>query len=256
MHAAHAVGLVHRNVKPSNALLTGHDFVYLVGFGIAHDAAATKLTRAGMIVGSSADTAPERFTTGAADARADIYALAGALYECLTGAQPYPGDRLEQQFTGHFSLDPPRPSDLNAAFPAGFDGVIARGTPTVLEPPPPPPPVRPVVRPSRRRRRLKWPALAGTVPVVVAVAGVTGYLLRPQASAPGTSTAQPGMLPGQTAQPTTSSGQTALPFNGLQGPGGVAADNAGDVYVADTGNSPLLDWRRAPAARPSCHPLA
>lgn len=76
---------------------------------------------------------------------------------------------------------------------------------------------------------------------MVAVAGVTGYLLRPQASAPGTSTAQPGMLPGQTAQPTTSSGQTALPFNGLQGPGGVAVDNAGDVYVADTGNSPLLE---------------
>lgn len=127
LQAAHAVGLVHRDVKPSNALVTGHDFVYLIDFGIAHDTAATKLTRTGAILGSWAYMAPERFTNGTADASADIYALACVLYECLTGAQPYPGDSLEQQFTGHFSLDPPVPSEVHPGLPAGFDAVIARG---------------------------------------------------------------------------------------------------------------------------------
>jgi serine/threonine-protein kinase len=104
LDAAHAVGLVHRDVKPANALLTGNDFVYLIDFGIAHDGAATKLTRTGMIVGSWAYKAPERFTTGDIGVGADAYALACVLYECLTGAQPYPGNSLEQQVAGHLAL--------------------------------------------------------------------------------------------------------------------------------------------------------
>lgn len=127
LQAAHAVGLVHRDVKPSNALVTAHDFAYLIDFGIAHDTAATKLTRTGAILGSWAYMAPERFTAGTADASADIYALACVLYECLTGGQPYPGDSLEQQFTGHFSLAPPKPSDCSPTIPVAFDDVVARG---------------------------------------------------------------------------------------------------------------------------------
>ncbi|MGH3542105.1 MAG: protein kinase domain-containing protein [Mycobacterium sp.] len=127
LHAAHAVGLVHRDIKPSNALVTGDDFAYLIDFGIAHDAAATKLTSTGMMVGTWAYMAPERFTTGTADARADVYALACVLYECLTGVQPFPGDSMEQQIGGHLTLDPPKPSGVNPAVPAGFDDVIAAG---------------------------------------------------------------------------------------------------------------------------------
>jgi serine/threonine-protein kinase len=127
LDTAHTVGLVHRDIKPSNTLVTGNDFVYLIDFGIAHDTAATKLTRTGMILGSWAYMAPERFTTGTADASADIYALACVLHECLTGTQPYPGDSLEQQFTGHFALDPPKPNTQNAAIPTEFDNVIATG---------------------------------------------------------------------------------------------------------------------------------
>jgi serine/threonine protein kinase len=127
LQAAHAVGLVHRDIKPSNALVTGDDFVYLIDFGIAHDAAATKLTSTGMVVGTWAYMAPERFTTGTADVRADVYALACVLYECLTGALPFPGDSMEQQIRGHLTLDPPKPSDVNPAVPAGLDEVIAVG---------------------------------------------------------------------------------------------------------------------------------
>jgi len=52
------------------------------------------------------------------------------LHECLTGTQPYPGNSAEQQITGHLTLDPPKPSCLNAAIPAAFDDVIARGMAT------------------------------------------------------------------------------------------------------------------------------
>jgi serine/threonine protein kinase len=127
LDAAHAAGLVHRDVKPSNALMTSSDFTYLIDFGIAHDAAATKVTKTGAIIGTLAYMAPERFTTGFADARADVYSLTCMLYECLTGAQPYPGDSAEQQITAHLTLNPPRPSALNPAIPAAFDNVIARG---------------------------------------------------------------------------------------------------------------------------------
>ncbi len=71
--------------------------------------------------------APEHFTTGTDDARADIYALTCVLYECLTGRQPFEGDSMEEQIAGHLTADPPRPSEQRSGIPAGFDYVIAGG---------------------------------------------------------------------------------------------------------------------------------
>jgi len=127
LQAAHRVGLVHRDVKPSNILVDRDDFAYLIDFGIASGDTATKLTKTGVLVGTLAYMAPERFTTGVIDAGADVYSLACVLHECLTGAQPYPGDSAEQQIAGHLTLDPPKPSRLNPSIPAAFDEVIARG---------------------------------------------------------------------------------------------------------------------------------
>ena len=127
LDVAHANGLVHRDVKPSNALMTGNTFVYLIDFGIAHDAEATRLTQTGMVVGTIAYMAPERFVEGKADARGDIYALACVLHECLTGRLPYPGSSVEQMMAAHLSLDAPVPTTVNPAIPAGFDAVVARG---------------------------------------------------------------------------------------------------------------------------------
>ncbi len=127
LDAAHEASLVHRDVKPSNALVTAQDFVYLIDFGIAHDASATRLTRPGFTVGSWAYMAPERFGRGQIDARADVYALACVLYECLTSLLPFPVESMEEQVTAHLSADPPKPSVFDFAIPVEFDDVIARG---------------------------------------------------------------------------------------------------------------------------------
>jgi serine/threonine protein kinase len=126
LHAAHKSGLVHRDVKPSNILLDEDDYAYLIDFGIARAAGETGLTGTGGFIGSWHYMAPERFSAKDADARADVYALACVLYECLTGDQPYPGDSLEQQYAGHVATPPPQPSSRNPRL-SGFDRVTAKG---------------------------------------------------------------------------------------------------------------------------------
>src|ERR1700753_2502828 len=101
LHAAHQVDLVHRDVKPSNILVADDDFAYLIDFGIARAAGQTGLTSASSVIGTWAYMAHGRITAGQTDARADVYALACVLYECLTGTQPFGGDSLEQQIGGH-----------------------------------------------------------------------------------------------------------------------------------------------------------
>jgi serine/threonine-protein kinase len=71
--------------------------------------------------------APERFGTGEADPRSDVYALACVLHQCLTGQRPFPGDSVEQQVAGHLTSPPPRPSAVAADVPIEFDDVIANG---------------------------------------------------------------------------------------------------------------------------------
>jgi serine/threonine protein kinase len=127
LHAAHRIGLVHRDVKPSNILVTEDDFAYLIDFGIAQASEDTRITATGATVGTWGYMAPERFRTGQIDARSDVYALACVLYECLTGTGPYSGDSFEQLAAGHMFTPPPRPSALRDGVPPTFDDVIAAG---------------------------------------------------------------------------------------------------------------------------------
>ena len=126
LDAAHQLGLIHRDVKPSNILLTRANFAYLIDFGLARTAGESGMTTAGSTLGTLAYMAPERFDGGFADARADTYALTCVLYECLTGARPYPADSLEQQIAGHMVSPSPKPSESNARLGA-FDAVIEKG---------------------------------------------------------------------------------------------------------------------------------
>ena len=127
LQAAHKIGLVHRDVKPSNILLDEDDFAYLIDFGIARVLEDTRLTSTGAMIGSWHYMAPERLQAREADARADIYALACVLYECLTGHRPFPGDSLESQVGAHLHTPPPKPSVTQPDVPAQIDPVIAKG---------------------------------------------------------------------------------------------------------------------------------
>jgi serine/threonine-protein kinase len=127
LNAAHRKGLVHRDVKPSNILLDEDDLAYLIDFGIARNASDAGLTVPGETIGTWAYMAPERFSDDEVDGRTDVYSLACVLYECLTGARPFPGDNPGQIVAGHMMAPPPRPSDENADVPTTFDDVIAAG---------------------------------------------------------------------------------------------------------------------------------
>ncbi|MGY1769611.1 serine/threonine-protein kinase [Blastococcus sp. SYSU D00813] len=143
LDAAHAGGLVHRDVKPSNVLLVGRadggdlagsapgeDFAYLADFGIARVAAEATgpgLTGTGLAVGSTDYMAPERFTREPLDGRADVYSLACVLFELLTGRRPFaPGDPMGLMYA-HLHEEPPAPSGLRPGVPAALDAVVLRG---------------------------------------------------------------------------------------------------------------------------------
>ena len=131
LDAAHDDGLVHRDVKPSNILLTAprrgsDDFVYLIDFGIAAGSMlGTRLTATGHAVGTAAYMAPERFTEDRdADRRVDVYALGCVLHEMLTGSTPYEGTSFPNLMYQHLNAPPPRPSAFGE-LPPGFDQVVA-----------------------------------------------------------------------------------------------------------------------------------
>ncbi|WP_375540207.1 protein kinase [Nocardia sp. XZ_19_385] len=127
LDAAHADGLVHRDVKPANILVTDADFAYLADFGIAHTEGDAAVTQVGMAVGSYVYMAPERFDVGQVTGRADIYSLACVLHECLTGATPFPQASMSVLIRSHLTETPPRPSVARPGVPPALDDVIARG---------------------------------------------------------------------------------------------------------------------------------
>ncbi|WP_277752762.1 protein kinase domain-containing protein [Mycobacterium marseillense] len=127
LDSAHEAGLIHRDIKPKNILVTrARDFVYLIDFGIARSTADTSLTQTGHTMGTVAYMAPERFR-GTTDHRADVYSLACVLQECLTGKRPFPGESLEEQLNAHLSIPPPQPSAAVPGVPPALDAVVARG---------------------------------------------------------------------------------------------------------------------------------
>jgi serine/threonine protein kinase len=127
LDAAHALGLVHRDVKPQNILLDRGARPYLADFGIAKGSAATAgLTATGGFVGSLNYAAPEQIRGEPATAATDVYALAAVLYQCLTGQVPYPRDTDASVMYAQLHEPPPR---LPNRWPqAGeLSNVIARG---------------------------------------------------------------------------------------------------------------------------------
>ncbi|MFC3962406.1 serine/threonine-protein kinase [Nocardia jiangsuensis] len=127
LDAAHRAGLLHRDVKPSNVIVTASGFAYLIDFGIAKDLAATGITSTGATIGTFTYMAPERLGAAEVDARADVYALACVLHQALTGQLPFPGDSIQHQIVAHLNTPPPAPSQVLPGVPAEFDAVVRCG---------------------------------------------------------------------------------------------------------------------------------
>jgi serine/threonine protein kinase len=132
LDAAHARGLVHRDVKPANILIsdeTAHTHAYLTDFGLTKRPGSTgSLTGTGLWVGTADYVAPEQIQGQAIDGRADVYSLGCVLYEMLTGEVAYPKDGDIAKLWAHISNPPPQPSAARADLVPAFDEVVAKAT--------------------------------------------------------------------------------------------------------------------------------
>ncbi|MUL67855.1 serine/threonine protein kinase [Mycobacterium sp. CBMA 234] len=252
LQAAHDVGLVHRDVKPSNILVCANDFAYLIDFGIAHAAEDLTLTKAGQTIGTAAYMAPEAIGAAVkAHSQVDVYALACVLYECLTGSPPFTSELgVQGLIAHHLYTPPPKPSATNSDVPVAFDAIIAKGmaknpddryqtvqqlaasaraavgdsevaTDGV------------VAHPGRRIWLSRKAIMAISAAGAVAVVAVAAVLMANR----------PSSDKGRTAAPVVGQGyssQTALPFPDIRLATGVAVDAVGNTYITDIGIDQVL----------------
>jgi streptogramin lyase/predicted Ser/Thr protein kinase len=126
LDAAHARGLVHRDVKPANVLLTQEDHVYVSDFGLTKRAVSVSgLTETGQLIGTIDYVAPEQIKGDPVDQRADVYSLGCLLFECLTGHAPYPRDIEVGVLWAHVETPPPSLAKERPELPPEVDDVLA-----------------------------------------------------------------------------------------------------------------------------------
>jgi serine/threonine-protein kinase len=213
--AAHAAGLVHRDVKPPNVLVPPAGLVKVTDFGIAKATGSDDLTRTGSVMGTARYLAPEQVSGDAADARTDVYALGLLLYEMLCGKPPFGGETdvatamarltttappiraqrpdvpaaLDDLVHRCLARDPdrrfPSATELRAALlriradATGAQPVRARPSPAPSPGPSPRPAPRPAKAPARRKRRgnaATWIWVA-IVFLLAAAAGIIAFLV-------------------------------------------------------------------------------
>jgi eukaryotic-like serine/threonine-protein kinase len=125
---AHRLGMVHRDVKPENVLISDAREVKVADFGLVVAAAQAGASHAGLIMGTVAYLSPEQVATGTADARSDVYAAGIMLYEMLTGEPPYSGDTAISVAYRHVNSDVPPPSLIAGDVPPELDALVRRAT--------------------------------------------------------------------------------------------------------------------------------
>ncbi len=214
LDAAHASGLVHRDVKPANMLLGGlaedgsEDHVYLSDFGISKTSqATTNLTLTGQVLGTLNYLAPEQIEGRTVDGRADAYSLACAAFEMLAGAPPFRRDQSLAVMWAQLSAPPPALTSARPDLPGAVDQVMFRGLAKAPEE--------------------RYPSCRAFAAALQEACGVSSADLQPHAAqaVAGPGPAAPGpAAPGPAAQGPAAQGPGAP---GFAAPGQAASDGAG-----------------------------
>ncbi len=123
---AHGKGIIHRDVKPENIMLTDDGVVKLMDFGLARSEGRSRLTQAGLVLGTVAYMAPEQVLGGEIDGRADLYSLGCVLYELVTGRAPFTGDDPIAIISQHLQVPPVAPHWHNPKVSPELEGVILK----------------------------------------------------------------------------------------------------------------------------------
>ncbi|MDP8951701.1 MAG: protein kinase, partial [Actinomycetota bacterium] len=126
LEVAHGRGVVHRDVKPQNVLLTASGETKVADFGLARVANAATTSRSGLIMGTAGYMSPERAKGEPAGPRSDLYSLGVVLYEMLTGEVPYEDDTPATVAAKHVSEPPRSPREANPEIPGEIDALTLR----------------------------------------------------------------------------------------------------------------------------------
>jgi serine/threonine-protein kinase len=125
---AHRAGLVHRDVKPENVLISDDGEVKIADFGLVRAVAEAKITSTSVILGTAAYLSPEQVSTGDAGPHSDVYAVGVLTYELLTGTTPFTGDTALAVAYQRMDTDVSPPSTVIGGVPAQFDELVVRAT--------------------------------------------------------------------------------------------------------------------------------
>jgi YVTN family beta-propeller protein len=230
LDSAHARGLVHRDVKPSNVLLDEHEHAYLADFGLTRRLAEQAPGfEAGLSLGTPAYVAPEQIEGKELDGRADQYSLACLLCECLTGEPPFPRGSEAATLFAHLEEEPPAPPGLESVLPKALAKDPEDRCASCME----------FVAAARRAlglepRRARWPlAVAGIGAALIGAALLAFFLTG------GDGPVEPAAK-GRLVRIDPATNTVSASIATGDGPNGVAI-NGDDVWIVDRADGTL--WR-------------